>query len=104
MSIRRFFDQDVIISRMRTVSGDREAFSSTATVDGHIQELDRTATTKLGIAEERGWIAWFDVDADIKEGDELQDEAGKTYEVREITKKDYGANCHLQVILEEHNA
>jgi len=31
------------------------------------------------------------------------DETGMEYKVKEVTKKDYGTNEHLQVILEEPN-
>jgi hypothetical protein len=103
MGIRRFFDQDVIIKRLSTVSGHRKAFQSTATVEGCVQELSRGARQRLGILEERTWIAWFDVDTDIQEGDRIEDEDGVEYLVKEITTKDYGINQHKQVILEEPN-
>jgi hypothetical protein len=103
MSIKSFFNKKVIIKRLSTVSGYKKTFQSTATVDGAIQEMDREARQKLGILEERTWIAWFDINEDIKEGDTMVDENGKSYIVKEITKKDYGVNQHLQVILEEPN-
>ncbi len=105
MGIRRFFDQDIVVSRLRVLGGDRRGYSSTATVEGHIQELDTEARQALGIIEERGWTAYFDVNTDINEQDRLTDENGVVYVVREITKKDYGfaVNTHLEVILMEQN-
>ena len=103
MSIHRFFTKQVIIRRLKDVSGRKKAFSSTATVSGHIQELGREARQRIGIIEERAWIAWFVLEADIKEGDQAIDEYGTIYKVKEVTKKDYGINQHLEVILEEPN-
>lgn len=105
MSIHRFFDKDVEVRRLRSTGGDKIGYSSTATVDGHIQELDAEARQMLGIIEERAWQAWFDVDTDIKEQDRIVDENGTVYVVREITKKDYafGINTHLDVLLYEEN-
>jgi hypothetical protein len=103
MGIHRFFTQSIQIRRLSSVGGKKKAFQSTATVDGCIQELDRTARQRMGIIEERTWIAWFDVDENIKEGDILVDEKNTSYKVIEITKKDYGVNEHLQVLMQEAN-
>lgn len=104
MGIQRFFDQDIVVKRLSTVSGYKKAFQSTATVEGCIQSLDREARQALGIIEEKGWKAWFPVDVDINEQDTITDEDGVEYKVREIVKKDYGINQHLEVILMEQNA
>lgn len=103
MSIHRFFTKQVIIRRLKTVSGRKKAFSSTATVDGHIQEFSREARQRLGIIEERAWIGYFDIEEDIKEGDHIIDPYNTEYYVKEVTKKDYGVNQHLEIILEEAN-
>ncbi len=93
-----------MVRRLRTVSGNLKSFQATATADCAIQELGLEARKNLDMLEERGWIAWFDLDADIHEGDKLTDQDGVQYSVREITKKDYGINQHLEVIMEEFNA
>lgn len=104
MTIRRFFDKQVIIKRLKTISGNRKNFVATATAEGAIQELDREGRVKLGLVnEERIWIGWFDLDEDIHEGDTITDEQGVRYNVREVTRKDYGANQHLQILMAEHN-
>lgn len=101
MSIRRFFDQNVTIKRLSTISGRRRAYQATATVEGHIQGLDREARQVSGIIEEKAWKAWFEVDADIQENDILVDTNGTEFKIREIVKKDYGVNQHKEVILIE---
>ena len=102
-TIRRFFDQNVVVSRLKSLGGRKRGYSATATVEGHIQSLDLRSRQMLGIIEERAWKAWFPVDADINEQDKLVDENGTRYDVREITKKAYGINQHLEVILEEQS-
>ena len=103
MSIQKFFTKEIVIRRFSSVGGHKKAYQATATVEGHIQEMSREARRRLGIIEERTWIAWFDIDEDIQEGDRLTDPYGTDYQVKEVTKKDYGVNQHLEVILEEPN-
>lgn len=105
MGIARFFDQYVVIQRLRTISGNRKAFQSTATVEGHIQSLDSRTRQALGIIEERPWVGYFPVDAPVREGDVVTDEDGVRYEVREVTVKDYhfGINQHTEVVLVEQS-
>jgi len=102
-TIRRFFDQNVTVSRLKTISGYKKTHQSTATVEGHIQELDQRARQTLGIIEQKAWEAWFDVDINIIEGDRITDKNGIVYTVHEVVKKSYGTNQHLQVILQEYN-
>lgn len=106
MNIVRFFDEDIVVRRLRDDDSTKSSFYATATADGHVQELSAEARQKLGILEERAWRAWFREDADIQEGDQLTDSDGVNYSVREITDKNYGfgINRHKEVILEEFNA
>lgn len=103
MTIRRFFNEDVVIQRLTAGSNDKEDFRSTATVEGHIQELSAEAATARNLVYGRTWQAWFDLDAPVVEGDRIMDAAGVYYTVKEVTPKDYGVNQHLYVILEEFN-
>lgn len=103
MAIQRFFTKSINIKRLCTLSGYRKNFQSTATVEGHIQELDRSAREKLGIIEQRAWISWFEPDCIIQEGDIVVDEYGTEYRVTEVTLKDYGCNTHKQCLMVEPN-
>lgn len=104
MAIRRFFNQTVVVKRLRDIDSTRRSFQSTATVDGHIQAMDKEARGRLGIIEEKAWEAWFAVDAPIREGDKITDSAGVTYQVQEVVTKSYGINQHKEVILKLTNA
>lgn len=99
MGIRRFFNQEIIVKRLKTSSGDKQRFSSTATVEGHIQELDERSRGKLDVVADKVFKAWFPVDTDIHEGDKIVDNFGVTYDVVEVILKTYGINDHLQAII-----
>ncbi len=103
MTIRRFFNQSVVIQRLRAGANNKSSFQSTATVEGHIQELSAQEAIARDMVYGRTWQAWFDVDAPIAEGDRITDNNGTVYTVKDITKKDYGTNAHIDVILEEFN-
>lgn len=104
MSIAEFFDKTVVIRRLRDVAGtDRRSYQATATADCAIQEQDRQDRIASGFVSERTWIAYFDLEQGINEGDILTDSLAKRYKVIEVTRKDYGINVHLQVILIEYN-
>lgn len=106
MAIADFFDTQVVISRHRSLGGRKKAFQTTATADGHIQDLDDSARQAMGIIEGRYWKAWFSVGSPIQEGDIITDQGTDVrYEVHEISSKNYafGTNVHKEVILKEYN-
>ena len=102
--IKDFFGKTIVVRRLRSAGGYKKTFRSTATCDCAIQELDALERTQRGIVGSRSWVAYFDIDQDLKEGDSITDSGSIVYKVREITKKDYGINQHLEVVLEEYNA
>jgi len=106
MSVRRFFVDTVTIRRYRTVSGHRKAFQATATVDVHIQALDRESRSLIDTNQDRVWVAYFDAEGfEISIGDQVEDKDGNIYKVIEYTPKDYqfGINRYKEVILVEYN-
>jgi hypothetical protein len=104
MGIKNFFDKTVVVRRLKVISGNRKALRATATADCALQELDAQEKMERGIVASRSWIAYFDIEQDLKEGDSITDGSGVMYKVKEITKKDYGINQHLEVMIEEYNA
>jgi len=106
MTIRHFFDKEVIVYRLRTVSGGRQSFQSTATVDCHIQEMGDERRGILGILDADAYMAYFDEDAEVNVGDVLVDSSdGTRYTVKDISKKNYsfGINRHLDAVILEEN-
>ena len=104
-TIERFFDQAIVIQRMKATSGNKRTHQATATSDGHIQSLDERARQALGVLDQKAWKAWFPVELDVREGDRLVDGHSRTYTVQEVVEKDYafGINQHIECILVEWN-
>lgn len=104
MGIKIFFDKEIIVSRLKTISGNKKAFSTTATVDCAIQEMDRNAKVAANLVDQRGWIAYFDIEDEnrLREGYMITDADGLKYKVFEKTVKDYGINQHVEVLLVEY--
>ena len=102
-TITHLLTQDIVIRRYKTVSGNRKAFSSTATIDGMVQNVVQNKTTLQGIITERKWVAYFDLDENVLVGDQVIDDDNKKFLVKEVTRKDYGINTHLEVLLIESN-
>lgn len=101
--ISHFFNQDIVIRRYSTVTGNKKMFQATATVEGMIQNKVQNKMTLQGIVTERQWIAYMDLSEDIKIGDQIVDRYGAKFSVKEVTRKDYGINQHFEIILEEAN-
>ncbi len=108
LSIKRFFDRTVTAQKLKTVSGNKKRFQTTATADCHIQALDRQAKQQMGIVEDKAWVVYFDIDQEYipATGDQITDDDGVVYKVIDVTKKDYsfGINQHIEVIMTEYNA
>ena len=101
-TITHLFNHNLVIQRYRTVSGYKKAFQSTATVEGMLQNLSREKAQQLGILTERTYIAYVDISEDVRIGDRISYD-DKLYLVKERTKKDYGINTHLELILIDVN-
>lgn len=102
MSINRFFNKSVVVQRLREVANGR-AYSTTATVDCALQEKVVESGIELDQVQSRLWQAYFDIDENIQEGDLIVDGYGVLYKVNEVTRKDYGINQHLDVVLVEYD-
>lgn len=102
MTITRFFDKTILVQRLETVSGSKRNFTTTATVDGAFQEVDRQSRVQLDLNTDRAWVAYVDIEANINKGDRVVIES-QAYKVVEVTQKDYGINQHLELLLVEYN-
>jgi len=100
--ITRLFDKRLIIHRLKTVSGNRRSFQSTATVDGALQNKVIEMKSNLGILTSRNWMMYLDISEDIKPGDRVL-YGNYVFYVDEVTPRDYGINQHLEILLKEAN-
>jgi len=66
---------------------------------GHIQQASKELTERYAMSFQNSFAVWLDIDTDIQIGDTLTS-SGKTYTVRGINKLDYGANKHIEAVIE----
>lgn len=103
MSIKRFFNRDVVVRRLKSLGSGKTNYQATATAEGHIQELTPEARQAIGIVEGKVYKAWFDVSEDVDEGDQLTDDKGRVFKVHQTNQQDYGINQHLECIIIDYN-
>lgn len=106
MSIRRWLTDDLIVRKLKTVSGFRKTMQSTATVAGHVQSIDRERIAYLdGIAGVTHiGVLSMDINFTPEVGDEIQNKTdNRIYEVQAVEQMTYGTNQHWELILERFN-
>ena len=103
MSVANFFNKIVYVKRAKITSGYKSNFCATATADASIQKLDEEHAGKVGAVTGKSYFAYFEEDTTIAEGDIIEEKSGKRYEVKDITRVDFGINTHLEVLIEELN-
>ena len=109
MGIVHLFNKEVIVSRLKGESGNMVGFSTTATVDVAVQELDPQAASVLQLTEERAFVMYSDIEdvEKIRSGDKiaLVDDLGTTryYKIIEKTVKNYGVNQHVESVIVEYD-
>lgn len=104
MSIRRWLTDDLIVRKYRTVSGYRKRYQSTATVEGHIQPIDREYASRIsGVIEATHiGILTLDVPFTPEDNDQIQNKTdNKIYIVKKVEKMTYGINQHYELQLAE---
>ena len=102
MGINKFFTNSYTVTRM-VWANESSSEISQGTILGHLQQLTDDETQHLGLAFTKSFRLWCAVDADIQEGDTL-DDGLDTYSVKAINTRNYASgstNQHLEVILEQ---
>lgn len=101
-TISRLFDKRLVIQSLKTTSGSKRTFQSTATIDGALQDKVIEMKSNLGIVTSRNWMMYVDIAEDVRPG--MRVVYGKyTFLVDEVTPRDYGINQHLECLLKEAN-
>lgn len=70
--IHTLFDREIIVRRSKTISGYKKGFSSTATVEGHMQPVGNDTREGLPNVDTKEHVLFCPVDANIKKGDKLE--------------------------------
>jgi hypothetical protein len=95
MNLGSLLEHTVSVSRLVASTGIKQTFRNVATdVPCIIQPLNPEAVeTTTGFGTD--YKGFFQVDADIREGDRLTDQVGRVFSVRGIRLRNYGP-AHLQ--------
>lgn len=105
MSLSQFLVHSCTIQRMAATTGVKKAYAQlAASVPCLIQPLDPEASQRAGMSYGRAYKGFFMIATDIKEGDRIIDQQGRTMGVKGIRQRDYGSNPHLDVLLDQDAA
>jgi len=89
--IATLFDKRITITRLKGVSGFRESYQSTATVDGAVQPIGNSERGGLPSINTKEYVVYADVSTDIKSGDHLEvgfkDATGYTRKIEKFLVK-----------------
>lgn len=70
--IHIFFDDQLTIRRLKTVSGNRKTFQATATAWSDIQEIGAEEAEVIGLHPTRAFKIYVDIYENVAPGDKLQ--------------------------------
>lgn len=103
MKLTHWLNKTVIVSRMATVSGDRQAMSTVTSTSGHIQPLDAEKLSLVDGVYGKTFRIWVDAGVDIQVGDKLKDEDGNFYKVRKggVSPRSFGSISYQEVLIEK---
>jgi len=105
MSIIHLLNKSILIRRLKSIGGFQKGYTTTGTVDAHIQRIEEEDFQYLyGVygATHKCWIA---LNTNILRGDKVIDPDGNEYIVVAVDPKDYGTMVqHKELILKIENA
>lgn len=103
MKLTHLSNQRVIISRLQPYGGtsSRLALSTVTAAFGHLQPVAAEKVQLLQGVMGKTYRIWLDHDIDIRESDQLKDEAGNIYTVRKggVTRWQHGAMDFQEAII-----
>ena len=94
----------VIITRLSTVSGNKQAYSTVTSVSGHIQPITGEKAALYDGVFGKTFKIYVDGETDIKEGDKLKDENGYYYTVKSgaVSRRTFGSFDFREIIIERN--
>jgi len=103
-----FQNKVVSVLRLSIVSGNRNAYQTVMSADCEIQNTDSLYARSVDKTASKNYLAWFDIDTDIREGDILRDQdTNRRFRVVAIEKQGGGLGLavdHLEVTLERYTS
>lgn len=105
MSIRRFFTKQLIVRKLKDVTGYKRNYQATATVEGHLQKLDDEQVALIGGVYGQTYIGWLPIDISFtpEPDDHITDPQDRIFMVKTVEKWDFGINQHYELMMERYN-
>ncbi len=103
MKITHLLSNLVVITRLQTVTGDKQAYSTVTSVSGNIQALSEQKSSLVDGVFGKTFKIYVDGETDIRAGDRLKDEKGNYYTVKSdgATRKTFGSFDFRQIVIEK---
>ena len=103
MRLTHLCNEQIVIARMVTETGDKMLFTTVTVEMGHIQPMGNSASEIAEGVFGKTFRVYMDGDSDIQEGDLLRDEDNHTYKVKSdgVSRRTFGSIDFLICILEK---
>ncbi len=101
--ITHLLSNTVVITRLSTVSGNKQAYSTITSVSGHIQPLQGNKLEIMDGVFGKTFKIYVDGESEIKEGDKLRDENENYYTVKSdgVSRRTFGSFDFREIIIEK---
>ena len=105
MAINRFFTNQLVVRKLKAVSGYRKRYRATATVEGHVQRADEEKIMAMGGVYGQTYVGWLPIDLDYipQPNDQITDDKGRIFVVKTVEPWDFGINQHWELIMDRWN-
>ena len=102
MKITHLLSNTVVITRLTEVSGDKQAYSTVTSVEGHIQPISASKAALYDGVFGKTYKIYTDGETAIQAGDKLRDENGNHYTVKAggVNRRTFGSFDFREIILE----
>lgn len=93
----------VVITRLQTVSGDKQAYATVTSVSGHIQPISADKVQIYDGVFGKTYKIYVDGETAIQEGDMLKDEDNNYYTVKAggVSRRTFGSFDFREIIIEK---
>lgn len=101
MRITHLLTKNVIITRLTTTSGEKQAYATVTATEGHIQALSEERSRLVEGVFGKTFKIYVDADSDIQDGDRLRDDDNNYYTVKSggVTRKTFGSFDFKQIVI-----
>ena len=103
MKLTHLLNQQLVIARMVTESGDKLIYTTVTVEMGHIQPMSDMKSEVAEGVYGKTFRLYMDGDIDIQEGDRLRDTDNNYYAVKPdgVSRRTFGSFDYLIVVLEK---